>query len=410
MAFNLRTSLVSLCWDSKPVILQFVSQRKEYMINSGNKLRTLKKSKTSLYVQIAGRMNNMTTFDGLLFVLNNTNVQNGTLQSPIPVLTIISVTVCSIGILSNLLVILVIMLSSLRNSVFMNLIMSLAIFDSMHLLSVINFQRGIFGEILLKPSLLHCGFNIVFLYVSGFGSSWVTVFISFERYIAVFYPFKVHIYCTKKRMFTAVFALSILIGISAIPVFYSCSVIVIDQQPKCLYNGNSILTDVYFLFSMLIFYTVLPLIFITVLNVLLIRQIQAQKAFRAKSQVHNFRPASFANNSSLIAIMVSVCVFFAVASLPAAIMSIVNWLCKLTTASHCIPIEGGLYIFTVTLDNINHSINFFLYCLTGSVFRHALFQLFECKNSKHSGGHLPEQGSIEQNAVSNVRNYSNSRV
>ena len=104
-------------------------------------------------------MNNITTFDGLLFVLNNTNVQNGTLQSPIPVLTIIAVTVCSIGILANLLVILVIMLSSLRNSVFMNLIMSLAIFDIIYLSVVINSGRGIFGQMLLKPSLLHCRFN-----------------------------------------------------------------------------------------------------------------------------------------------------------------------------------------------------------------------------------------------------------
>ena len=142
-------------------------------------------------------MNNMTTLDGSLLVLNNMNAQNGTLQSPMAVLTINTVTVCSIGILANLLVILVIMLSSLRNSVFINLIMSLAIFDIIYLSAVINSGRGIFGQMLLKPSLLHCRFNSFVLSIGGFGSSWVTVFISVERYIAVFfYPFKVHIYCT----------------------------------------------------------------------------------------------------------------------------------------------------------------------------------------------------------------------
>ena len=356
-------------------------------------------------------MNNITTFDGLLFVLNNTNVQNGTLQSPIPVLTIIAVTVCSIGILANLLIILVIMLSSLRNSVFMNLIMSLAIFDIIYLSVVINSGRGIFGQMLLKPSLLHCRFNSFVLSIGGFGSSWVTVFISVERYIAVFYPFKVHIYCTKKRMLSAVFVLTSLICICTIPVFFSCSVIIIDQQPTCIYYGHSAnTTDIYFLCLWVICYTVLPLVFISVLNVLLIRQIRVQKAFRANSQVQNFKPTSFANNSSLVAIMVCVCLVFAVSSLPAAILDIAKLRCKFTKASHCITFEGWLYSLALMLDNINHSINFFLYCLTGSVFRRALFQLFKCKNSKHSGGHLPEQRSIEQNAVSNVRNYSNSRV
>ena len=265
MAFNLRTSFSFI--GMRILILKFVSQGKKYMIDSKNQLRTLEKSKTSVCVQIAGIMNNMTTFDGSQFVLNNTNAQNGTLLSPIPTLTILIVTICSIGILANILVILVIMLSSLRNSVFMNLIMSLAIFDSMHLLSVINYQRGIFGEILLKPSLLHCHFNIFFLCVSGLGSSWVTVLISVERYIAVFYPFKVHIYCTKKRMLLAVFALTILTCIFAIPVFYTCSVTIIDQRPKCLYNRNSALIDIYSLFLLSICYTVLPLVLITVLNV-----------------------------------------------------------------------------------------------------------------------------------------------
>ena len=354
-------------------------------------------------------MNNMTTLDDSLLVLNNMNAQNGTVQSPISILTIFSVTVCSIGNLANLLVILVIMLSFLRNSVFMNLIMSLAIFDIIYLSTTINSRRGIFGEILLKPSLLHCRFNSFLMSIGGLGSSWVTVLISVERYIAVFYPFKVHIYCSKKRMLSAVVVLTILICICAIPVFSTGSVIIIDQQPKCNYYGNSTPTDTYFHFIWSICYTVLPLLFITVLNVLLIRQIQAQKSFRAKSQVKNFRP-SFANNHSLIAIMVSVCVVFAVASLPAAISSIVDWLCKFTKASHCLAFEGWLYIFTLTLDNSNHSINFFLYCLTGSVFRRALFQLFKCKNLKHSEGHLPELRSIEQNVVSNVRKHCNSRV
>ena len=106
-------------------------------------------------------------------------------------------TVCSIGMLANCLVIVVIILTSLRTSVFMNLIMVLAIFDTILLLSAISCQRRIFCEILFGPSLLNCRLNVFFVYVFVIATTWVTVFISLERYIAIIHPFKVHVYCTK---------------------------------------------------------------------------------------------------------------------------------------------------------------------------------------------------------------------
>ena len=342
-------------------------------------------------------MNNVTTMDGLLFIY--TTDGNNTLLSPIPLSTIVTVTVCSFGILANFLVLLVIILSSLRSSVFMNLIMCLAIVDNMYLLTAIHAQRGIFGELLIKPSLLYCRFTIFCIYVTGIVSSWVTVLISFERYIAIFFPFKAHIYSTKRRMLVAVTVITILACTSQIPLFFKCSLVFIDQRPRCFSFESDSWSDIFFLFYFFMIYSFVPLIIITVLNVLLMRKIQVQNAFRARSQGQHSVSTSFMKNVSLFAMMVCLCVFFAVTSLPCTIIMIVNNLCKFTTGRYCIFIGGWLYRISFMLNDINHGVNFFLYCLTGSVFRQALFQLFKCKCTKSAAGNLNEQRSIGENVV-----------
>ena len=316
-------------------------------------------------------MNNSTILDGLLF--DYTTDVNNTLLFPIPVSTIVTVTVCSFGIIANFLVLLVIILTSLRTSVFMNLIMYLAIVDTMYLFSVLHFLRGIFGEILIKPSLLYCRFTIFCICVTGIVSSWVTVLISFERYIAIFYPFKVHIYCTKKRMLVAVIIITILACASQIPLFFTCSLIFIGQRPKCLSFVKDTWIEFMLIFFLFMIYSFVPLIIITVLNVLILRKIQVKHAFRARSQGQHSVSTSFMKNVSLMAMMICLCVVFAVTTLPGIILIIIDHLCKVTTGRGCTFVGGWLNRIVFMLNDINHGVNFFLYCLTGSVFRQAFF-------------------------------------
>ena len=330
-------------------------------------------------------MSNSTTLDGLVSIF--TTDDNNTMPSQVPLSTIVTVTVCGFGILANFFVLLVIFLSPLRTSVFMNLIMCLAIVDTVFLFPIINIQRGVFGEILIKPSLLYCGFNIFLNFVMGIVSSWVTVLISFERYIAVFYPFKVHIYCTEKRLLVDVIIITILACTSQIPVFFTCSLIFIDQRPRCLSFVGDTWSDIMFVILLLFIYSIVPLGIITVLNVFLIRKIQIQSAFRARSTGQHSVHTSSPKHLSLIAMMVSLCIVFAVTSIPCTTTMIVNYVCKFITGRYCVFLGGLPYRILFMLNDVNHGVNFFLYCLTGSVFRQAVFQLFKCK---HSEGHLQE--------------------
>ena len=177
-----------------------------------------------------------------LFVLNTTSTvgHNEFLPYPFPASTLVTVTVCTFGILANVLVIFTILFSSLRTSVIMNLIMSLAKFDSIYQMLIINVQRGLFGRLFIQPSLLYCRLMFFSLYISGMLSSWVTVLISLERYIAICHPFKVHIYCTKNHTYFAIIALVTISSTGCIPFFYTCSVTWLDHIPQCETFGETL--------------------------------------------------------------------------------------------------------------------------------------------------------------------------
>ena len=267
-------------------------------------------------------MENAKCLNDTLSLLNTTSAvgQNGTLPYPFPISTIVTVTVCSFGLLANFLVISIIVFSSLRTSVFMNLIVSLAIFDSLYLMIIINVQRGLFGQLFIQPSLLYCRLIFFSLYISGTLSSWVTMLISLERYIAICHPFKVHIYCTKKHTYLAIMALVIITSTGYIPFFYGCSVRWFDQMPRCESSGENAKYHIIFISTALIFYSFIPFLLITILNILMMRKIQLQKAFQSQRQ--QSRESFSAYNSSLSVMMVCVCSIFAVTSFPSAILEL----------------------------------------------------------------------------------------
>ena len=75
--------------------------------------------------------------------------------------------------------------------------------------------------------------------------------------------------------------------------------------------------------------SIVTLVIITVLNVFLIRKIKVQSAFRARSTGEHSAPTSSQKQSSLIAMMVSLCVVFR-----SDLLTLYNNECKLSLQIH----------------------------------------------------------------------------
>ena len=154
----------------------------------------------------------------------------------------------------------------------MNLVMILAILDTLHLLAAFILEKGTFGQILNGTLVVQCSITNYLLFVCGV-VSWVTVLISLERFIAIYFPFKVHIYCTKKKSCMISVALLIITCSCLVPLLYVSKVTLTDQGPKCVIFSNGHLQRL--LLSMLfIFYSIAPALFIIFFNIIIVRKLK----------------------------------------------------------------------------------------------------------------------------------------
>ena len=322
-------------------------------------------------------------------------------NTSMPTTTTCIVTICSIGIIANSLVVVVVRFRTHPKSLFMNLLLALAISEIVYLVTIIQFQRGIFGKSFLFTPLLYCRLNVFIEYVSGIASSWITVLISWERFIAVFFPFKVHIYCTKIRTYFFIIIIIVIASIVSLPFFYTCSVINVGGLPLCNFSSSNALADMIVLLIVTIVYSIAPFFIITILNILTMNKLRSHKTLCKRSC--ELKSSMVMKDASLVATLTAVCIVFAVTSFPASIVILYYCICCFLYGTTC-SLQENDWLSTISfmLDDINHSVNFFLYCLTGSVFRTALYQLFKCRRRQDFScyqHHSHAMVAISQNVV-----------
>ena len=300
-----------------------------------------------------------------------------------------------VGLLANTLVIVVISCSSLRQSVFMTLLIVLAVADNLVLLSTDLLQPGVFGHI-FGQALLACRVLMYIVQSSGTMSSWIVVLISIERFTAINYPLKVHIYFSMKRSCILILCLVIFICVVKVYRLFSASIEVRYDIPICLVSRPHERSNVIFSILDGLLYCLIPFCLITILNVMILKRLKSKKAFRARSQVHS--QSSSHRDRSLFPMMLAVSLVFAVTTFPFTLLLTTSLILE-HNGTEWHENNNWVFVLAIGLSNLNHIMNFFFYCITGSVFRTALFSLFKCKNNQHTLNSPQQRVAVSTNAL-----------
>ena len=209
--------------------------------------------------------------------------------------------------------------------------------------------------------------------VSAAVSSWIVVFISAERFIAVYYPFQVHIYCTRRKTLGATVALFVMISIIHLPKIFQSTIKKGNvHEYICLQSHSVSLLQTLFIILVELVYSIIPFCFISALNIMIVRKIVLQRRFTAQHQKNES-----SDKTNVIFMLLAVCLIFIVTTLPKGICHILTSLSKYTRSA-VIPTCNDKVNLTKKIWIANHCVNFLLYCLTGSVFRQTLFRLLRC--------------------------------
>ncbi|XP_041355297.1 FMRFamide receptor-like [Gigantopelta aegis] len=136
--------------------------------------------------------------------------------------------------------------------------------------------------------------------LAGILSPWLVVGLTLDRYICICFPLKRQILCTKKKAIAVCSAMLVVSGVLLMPFPVSMGVV----KNRC-FPPEGITS--YYNFILLLFSSILPCLFILVLNILIITQIQRSRYFRSSFTTSTAsRPQ---DNSTRPLVLVSVLAF-----------------------------------------------------------------------------------------------------
>lgn len=265
------------------------------------------------------------------------------------------------------------------------------------------------------------GCQLIFLFgtVSQQLSNWILVAMTLERFIAIWFPFKVKTFCNRRNAiasFVFMLVFFILANLQFVFTFEEVTdpFVKFDCRPKQEYDR--FVTYVWYWIDGVL-YAFLPISLISVFNALIIHAIR--KSSREQKDLTNRAinmSEKLTQQRQLTLMLLTISLVFVILILPNCIFFILKayWSWQET-------MQGQAQYFLVfqtvfLLSDLNHAVNFYLYCLSGRKFRQKFAQIICCRkirprrNPQSYYSNLASMGKDSRTSMSGVASASVSRT
>jgi hypothetical protein len=290
----------------------------------------------------------------------------------------ISPIILVMGTVLNSATILTVMSGKVGNVSTRILLVNLSVCDLAYLHTLFDFWiQYSFGIIIRDKSVFLCKVQYFLTYLTRHCSSWGVLLLTVERLICVRFPLRARSICTKKWTYTLLVIIFIVLFIldSHILIFFDIGA---GMYPgRCDYGGSY----AYFFFGPWFYiditaYVIIPFLGITFCNILITMKIFG----RSKEMPELLNRIDTTNDTEVkrISIMLLVVsIVFMVLLLPQLLYYFLVYTVLNITSLRTLALVMLYYNATLLLSYTNSSINFILYCLSGSQFRTVFLQLLK---------------------------------
>ena len=280
-----------------------------------------------------------------------------------------------IGTIGNVLSGVVMMRRSLRTSITSFFLVTLAVVDTFMLWNGLmrQFLRYAHGIFVRSHSLAACRLHIFLTYWGGQFAAWILVCMTMERFFAIFSPHKSKQYVSKLSCGIVVGVIGVLLaGLNA--HFFKTHLLVFFGRYYCATDAQ------YYDFMQKIwtwidfaFFSFIPFGILVIANAGIIIRIAHSNYVRK----HNMKQSSGGvKMTSMTAILLTVSLIFLLTTAPISIYLLIQENVKRSSTEEEDALNSLWWAIVVNVNYINHSCNFFLYCISGPRFRRELRGMF----------------------------------
>ena len=293
------------------------------------------------------------------------------------------------GILGNFLALAVLAQRKMRVKTTYMYMLALSVTDVAVLTISILWWTGRYVNI---NSVWFCKLHLFLFYLAIHTSVWLLVSMTIERYLAVTFPLKAKAWITRRRAvltMSTVFILTLTLNLHNL---WTRTMITFPSgKTLCLFSNVADRSSRYGYFHLKVWpwidaftYSFLPLLMLSILNILIIRNLRNASMQRQKALCRpNEHPATGtateatkagtgSTERQVTTMLLSVTSAFILLTGPMAVFLIVEKIWTHETNAHETAIHGLVRSVTANLMFTNHATNFLLYCATGRAFRSQL--------------------------------------